>query len=216
MAKVSTQKYLEITEIREDMVILKNGSLRAVLLASSINFSLKSEEEQTAIISAYAQFLNTLETPLQIVIQSRPFDIKPYLAKLEKIRGEQINELLRSQTSEYLSFVKELVEMGQIMSKRFYVVVGYNPAGDVKRGFFDRFFDVFRTAGLITYSRERFKKHRARLFRETDKVISNLNAMGIKAVPLDTQSLIELFYKTYNPETSTQEDLAKKEELRLD
>jgi len=86
MAKVSTQKYLDIAEIREDTVILKNGSLRAVLLASSINFSLKSEEEQTAIISAYAQFLNTLELPVQIVIQSRPFDIKPYLSRLERLR----------------------------------------------------------------------------------------------------------------------------------
>jgi len=216
MAKVSTQKYLDIAEIREDTVILKNGSLRAVLLASSINFSLKSEEEQTAIISAYAQFLNTLELPVQIVIQSRPFDIKPYLSRLERLREEQTNELLKAQMADYIDFVKELVEMGEIMSKKFYVAVGYNPAGDLKRGFLDRLFDVFKTVGRVTFSKARFKKHRERLFREMDKVISNLNAMGVKSVPLDTQSLIELFYKTYNQETSRQQDLAKKEELKIE
>jgi len=216
MKKVSTQKYLDIAEIREDAIILKNGSLRAVLLASSINFGLKSEDEQTAIISSYAQFLNTLETPLQIIIQSRPFNIKPYILNLEKLEEKQTNELLKVQMKDYIDFIKELVEMGEIMSKSFYVVVGYNPAGDIRRKFFDRLFEVFKTVGRVTFSKARFAKHRERLFREVDKVVSNLNAMGIKTAPLDTQSLIELFYKTYNPDTSRAQDLAKKEELRLE
>jgi len=216
MKKASTQKYLDIAEIREDTIILKNGSLRAVLLASSINFSLKSEDEQTAIISAYAQFLSTLETPLQIIVQSRPFNIKPYLLNLEKLEEKQANELLKVQMRDYIDFIKELVEMGEIMSKSFYVIIGYNPAGDVTRKFFDRLFEVFKTVGRVTFSKTRFAKHRERLFREADKIASNLNSMGIKTVPLDTQSLIELFYKTYNPDTSRQQDLVKKEELRLE
>ena len=216
MAKASTQKYIDIAEIRKDAIILKNGSLRAVLLASSINFSLKSEDEQTAIISSYAQFLNTLETPLQIIIQSRPFNIKPYLLNLEKLEEKQTNELLKAQMKDYIDFIKELVEMGEIMSKSFYVVIGYSPAGDVRRKFLDRLFEVFETVGRVTFSKERFAKHRERLFREVEKVATNLNSMGIKTVPLDTQSLIELFYKTYNPDTSRQQDLVKKEDLRLE
>ena len=216
MAKASTQKYIDIAEIRKDAIILKNGSLRAVLLASSINFSLKSEDEQTAIISSYAQFLNTLETPLQIIIQSRPFNIKPYLLNLEKLEEKQTNELLKAQMKDYIDFIKELVEMGEIMSKSFYVVIGYSPAGDVRRKFFDRLFEVFKTVGRVTFSKARFAKHRERLFREVEKVATNLNSMGIKTVPLDTQSLIELFYKTYNPDTSRQQDLVKKEDLRLE
>jgi hypothetical protein len=216
MEKIPTQQFIEISEIKNDVVILKDGSLRALLLASSLNFGLKSEEEQNAIISAYIQFLNTLESPVQIVIQSRPFNIKPYLQNLSALEAKQGNKLLKSQMQEYISFVKELVEIGEIMSKRFYVVVSYNPAGDEKQGFFSRLFSVFRTFGILKLTQERFEKNRERLLREVDKIASNLNAMGVKTIQLDTQSLIELFYRGYNLETSQHQDLTPVSDLQIE
>ena len=129
---------------------------------------------------------------------------------------KQTNELLQAQTADYIDFVGELIEMGKIMSKRFYIVIGYNPAGDIRRGFFDRLTNVFRTIGRVKFSKTRFEKYKDRLFREADKVNSNLSSMGVKAAVLDTQSLIELFYNTYNPEVSRNENLVKKEELRIE
>ena len=102
----STQKYLNISEIKNDCVSLKNGTLRAVLLVSSINFALKSEDEQTAVIQNYIRFLNTLDAPLQILIQSRPFNIKPYLSQLEELQKVQRNELLKAQMADYSDFIK--------------------------------------------------------------------------------------------------------------
>jgi len=212
----SAQKYLDISEIKNDCIVMKDGTLRAVLLVSSINFALKSEEEQKAVIQAYVQFLNTIEHPFQIVIQSRPFDISPYLARLEELKRAQTNELLKSQMADYIDYVKELTELGEIMSKRFYVVVPYNPAGDKQRGFFSRLAEVFSAAMVVKLKAERFTRYRESLFRRADRTISAFSSMGIKAVPLDTQSLIELFYNTYNPTTSKNEKLAKMEKMRVE
>jgi len=212
----SAQKYLDISEIKNDCIVMKDGTLRAVLLVSSINFALKSEEEQKAVIQAYVQFLNTIEHPFQIVIQSRPFDISPYLAQLDQLRKAQTNELLKSQMADYIDYVKELTELGEIMSKRFYVVVPYNPAGDKQRGFFSRLAEVFSAAMVVKLKAERFARYREALFRRADRTISAFSSMGINAVPLDTQSLIELFYNTYNPTTSKNEKLGKIEEMRVE
>jgi len=212
----SAQKYLDISEIKNDCIVMKDGTLRAVLLVSSINFALKSEEEQKAVIQAYVQFLNTIEHPFQIVIQSRPFDISPYLAQLDQLRKAQTNELLKSQMADYIDYVKELTELGEIMSKRFYVVVPYNPAGDKQRGFFSRLSEVFSAAMVVKLKAERFTRYRESLFRRADRTISAFSSMGINAVPLDTQSLIELFYNIYNPVTSKNEKLAKVEEMRVE
>src|SRR3989344_5732169 len=144
--QVSTQQYLDIAEIKEDTVVLNDGTLRAVLLVSSINFSLKSEDEQNAIISSYISFLNFLEFPLQIVIQSRKLDIDSYLLRLKKIEKEQTNELLRMQTTEYRQYISELVEIGDIMTKRFYVVVPYDPLSDRQKSWIKRFFGLFTAA----------------------------------------------------------------------
>jgi hypothetical protein len=116
---ISTQQYLDIAEIKNDSVALKDGTLRAVLLVSSINFALKSEDEQNASISAYVSFLNALDFPLQIVIQSRKLNIDVYLEQLAQRERMLSNELLRAQISDYREYVKELVELGEIMSKRF-------------------------------------------------------------------------------------------------
>lgn len=212
----TTQRYLDISEIRNDCVVLKNGTLRAVLLVSSINFGLKSEEEQKAVISAYVQFLNTLEFPAQIVIQSRKLNITPYLEDLKIRQKEQTNELLKAQMADYTDFIKELVEMGEIMSKKFYLVVPYNPMGDKKRNFFTRLSDAMSTGMVIRLKRERFEKYREQLFRRVDNVISALSSMGLKAAPLDTQSLIEIYYNIYNPAESETQKLEKVDKLRVE
>ncbi|PIR03432.1 MAG: hypothetical protein COV60_00365, partial [Candidatus Magasanikbacteria bacterium CG11_big_fil_rev_8_21_14_0_20_43_7] len=113
----STQAHLEIAEMKEGVVVLKNGTLRKVLMTSSVNFALKSEDEQNALISSYVSFLNSLDFPLQIVIQSRQLQIKPYLAKLIEKEKKQQSELMRVQIADYRSFVEELVDIGQIMTK---------------------------------------------------------------------------------------------------
>ncbi|OQB44251.1 MAG: hypothetical protein BWY03_00307 [Parcubacteria group bacterium ADurb.Bin159] len=212
----SVQKYLPVSEIKRDCLILNDGSLRAVLLTSSINFALKSEEEQEAIVDGYVQFLNAIDFPLQIVIQSRPFNIDPYVEHLKELRRDQENELLRAQMADYIDFVEELVKLGQIMSRRFYIVVPYNPLGDKKRGFFNRLIDLFSAPTKIIFREEKFEKYRQLLYQRVDHVASNLAPLGINVVPLDTQSLIELCYNTYNPEISVNEPMAEIEKLRVE
>jgi len=217
MSKIaSTQKYLPISGIRNDCVILKDGSIRAVILCSSINFSLKSEKEQNAIISGYINFINSLEWPIQIVIQSRKLNIDPYLENLNRLEKEQTNELLRIQMRDYINYIKELVQLGQIMTKKFFIVVPYNPLGDVKRKFIDRLFDIFQTPSLIKLKREKFERYRSELFKRVDFIISGLAGIGVNAVPLDTQSLIELFYNIYNPVESVFQKIEKVEKLNIE
>lgn len=212
----ATQKYLDITEIRQDCVILKDGTLRAILLVSSINFALKSEDEQKAIIAAYTQFLNALEYPLQIVLHSRKLDIKPYLAMLQEKEKEQTNELLAFQMADYREFVTELVEMGEIMTKYFYVIVPYDPFSDKRKGFFQRAQELFIPAGAIRLREELFQQRRKALLQRVEYIMMGLNSMGLSAAVLDTQSLIELFYNLYNPSVAKNQKMANVGELRVE
>ncbi|MBL7141510.1 TraC family protein [Patescibacteria group bacterium] len=212
----STQRYLDISEIKNDCLVLKNGTLCAMLLAPSINFALKSEDEQKAVIQNYVRFLNVLDAPMQIVIQSRPFNIKPYLTHLEELKKAQRNELLKSQMGDYSDFIKELVQLGEIMTRRFYIVIPYNPLGDKKRGFFSRISDLFRAATTVKLKAARFEKYREALFRRVDNITAGLKSMGLKAAPLDTQSLIELFYNIYNPAESETQKLPDIKDLRVE
>lgn len=212
----STQKYLEIAEFRNDTVIMKDGTLRGILLVSSINFFLKSDDEQNGIIQAYTQLLNTFDFPLQIIIQSRRFDISKYLAKLEQIQEKQQNELLKLQIADYRQFVGELVQLGQIMDKKFYVVVPYDPVGDTKRGFFKQLGALFAASGEIMLKREMFLRRKHFLDQRVDNVMGAFAGMGLNAVRVDTQGLIEIFYTLYNPETAPQEKLVETAQLNLD
>jgi len=212
---VSTQQYLDIAEFREDTVIMRDGTLRVVLLAASINFALKSEDEQNAIIAAYVGFLNNIDFPLQIVIQSRELNIDNYLNFLKQKEKEQTNELLKLQTAEYLQYVTELISLGKIMSKKFYVVISYNPLSDKQKGFFSKLVDSLKPASLIKMKAEKFLKRKAELTRRVENVIGGLASIGINSAQLDTQSLIELFYNTYNPETSANQKMVDVKELRV-
>lgn len=214
--KPSTQRHLDVTEIKDNTVVIKDGTLRVVLLVSSINFALKSEDEQNAIIAAYVNFLNSINFPLQIVIQSRKLNIENYLANLEQVEKEQTNELLRIQTADYRQYVKELIELGEIMTKRFYVVVPYNPMSDKQKNFFRRMLDLFQASKIIKLDEKRFLARQRDLMQRVDHVLSALNSIGLKAVILDTQSLIELYYNTYNPDVSERQKLADLGTLQIE
>ena len=211
-----TQQYLDIAEIKEDVVILKDGTLRAVMLVSSVNFALKSEEEQNAIVSAYVSFLNNINFSIQIVIQSRKMNIEEYLAKLQKIEKDHKNELLRLQISEYRQYVSELVKMGQIMNKRFFITVPYSPITDRKKGFFARFGAVFAAAREIFLERKKFLRRKHELMKRVNLVATGLGGMGLKVAQLDTQGLIELYYNAYNPRVSENQELVDVEKLRVE
>lgn len=203
----STQSRLHIAEIKDDTVVLKDGTLRAVLLVSSINFALKSEDEQNAIIAGYVQFLNLLDSPIQILVQSRKLDLDGYLKSIEDAEKKQTNDLLKLQISEYKQYITELVEMGNIMTKRFYIVVPYDPASNGKMGFWKRFGDVLSPTNVIKLNEKQFQERRGGLFSLVDKILLGLSGMGLRATVLDTQSLIELYYNTYNPTTSRSEKM---------
>jgi len=213
---VSTQKYLSIMEIRDNCVVLKDGTLRAVLIVSSVNFSLKSEEEQEAVIQSYIQFLNSLDFNLQIVIQSRKLNIDSYLERLEALEKEQTNELLKMQTKEYRQYVSELVEMADIMSKRFYVVVPYSGRIEKPKQFFAMLKEALSPGTVIHLKKKKFEKYREELFKRVDYVRDSLSSIGLRAEPLDTQSLIELYYNTYNPDVYSQQTLVDISKINIE
>lgn len=212
----STQRFLDIVEIRDDVVVLKDGTIRAVLLASSVNFSLKSEDEQNAIVAGYVSFLNSFDFPIQIVVQSRSLNIDNYIAKVRNMEKEQTNELLRLQTADYREFINELVNIGQITSKKFYVVVPYNPASDKQKGFFARLRELFFPAPAIALKGSLFVERKKELLRRVDLVSSGLESIGVGTAVLGTQNLIELYYNTYNPVTMENQKMVDVKELRVE
>jgi len=213
---VSTQRFLDILEIKDDIVVLKDGSVRAVLLVSSINFDLKSEEEQNAVISSYVQFLNSVDFPVQIVIQSRKLNIDRYLEKLQALEKQQTNELLRSQTVEYRQYIQELVQIADIMTKRFYAVVPYSGSDGGTKKFFPRLVDAFSPTNIIHLKQKKFEEYRSELMKRVEFVMDGLGSAGLKSAILDTQSLIELYYNTYNPETSSQEHMVEVGKIQVE
>jgi type IV secretory pathway VirB4 component len=212
----STQQYLDIAEIKDNTVVMKDGTLRAVLMVSSINFALKSEEEQNAVIGSYVRFLNNLAFTLQIVVQSRELDIDNYLNYLKEKEKEQINKLLKIQKADYIEYIQELTSLGRIMSKRFFVVVPYDPVTDKHKGFFSSIKEALRPATIIKLKEQTFVRYQEMLDRRVDSVMGGLESMGVSVARLDTQSLIELYYKTYNPETSKNQPLVELGRLKVE
>ncbi|HPA25465.1 MAG TPA: hypothetical protein PLK76_01765 [bacterium] len=212
----STQNYLDIAEIRDGVVLLRDGTLRGVILVSSVNFALKSEEEQTAMIQSYVSFLNYLDHPLQIVVQSRKLNIDKYLNELTEREKKQTNELLRMQTAEYHQFIKELIDLGDIMSKKFFIVVPYSPGADKAKSFTTRLSAIFSPLFIIRLKEKKFQELKQNLDKRLETVLSGLTGMGLTAVPLDTQALIELYYNSYNPEVAEQQKMSNVNELRLE
>jgi hypothetical protein len=214
--QASTQKYLDIAEMVEDTVVLKDGTIRGVLLVSSVNFALKSQEEQEAIIANYANFLNTLDFSIQIVIQSRKLNIDKYLAKVKSLQNSQMNELLKIQTAEYVEYIKELVELEDIMSKQFYIIVPYSAATDKKKGWLNKMGEALAPTTTIRLKRKKFLEYQEGLGKRLAQVSGALSSMGIASIRLNTQSLIELYYRSYNPLEAQVEKMVEVERLQVE
>ncbi|NBS69714.1 hypothetical protein EBT31_12500 [bacterium] len=204
-----TQRYLDIAEIRENVVVMKDGTMRMVLMVSSINFALKSEDEQQAVIQGYMQFLNSLNHPLQVCIQSRKMNIDGYLARLKAQEEGISNELLKTQIRDYTSFIKELVDLGEIMQKRFFVVVPYDASeGNEKgKGFFVKLQNAIYPASIVKLNAKQFEERRYAITQRTQLIAGGLESMGLSVAQLDTQGLIELYYNSYNPEVGETQPL---------
>ena len=198
----ATQEFIDIDKIRDGIVIMKNGGLRMVLLCGSRNLELESIDSQSAIIGAYADFINSFEWPLQILIHSRKMDIKPYLASLEERLKVQENELLKIQTAEYIDFMKSFVTLSEIMVKRFYVVVPFDLIESSKEGPLDKIGSLFRPMSKKPEEMddEKFRGYQTQLLQRTEHTILTLAHVGIRSAALQTEELIELFYNLYNPE----------------
>lgn len=197
MAANSTQQFLEINQIREGLLVLKDKSLRAVMMVSSLNFALKSEEEQSSIISAFQSFLNSLDFSCQIVIQSRKLNITGYLDKIKELEAKQDNELLRIQTREYHDFVQELVHGGTIMSKSFFVVVPFNL---LEAGVAGSPLKLLKsTTSPAPLTEEEFQRCKQQLWQRMEFIALGLRRCGLQAMPLTTPELIELFWSLHHP-----------------
>lgn len=208
MAKqTASQEFIPIKEIRDGVVTLKTGGLRAVLMTSSVNFSLKSGDEQKSVLVQFQNFLNSLDFTVQISVQSRALDIRPYLQLLEERYKAQTNELLKVQTREYINFVQEFTAETSIMAKHFYVVVPYTPAVIQNTGG-----PIEKIKDLVGLSREEddagenesFDHYKSQLEERVSVVEQGLMRTGVRTARLSDDELTELFYQTFNPgETET-------------
>lgn len=199
-AAKTTQEFVPIKEVRDGVIIMKDGSMRAIVLASSLNFALKSTDEQEAIIYQFQNFLNSLDFSIQISIQSRELDIRPYLATLEKRYNEELNDLLKIQTREYIQFVKSFTENQNIMAKTFFVVIPFAPniLASNKKGGLSRLLPGSKKEKNIEKN-DTFEENRTQLEQRISIVQGGLMRCGIRSVSLGTEEAIEILYKLFNP-----------------
>lgn len=194
----STQSFVPVKEVRNGVIILKDGGYRGILMCSSINFALKGEDEQRAIIGGFQSLLNTLDFTIEIVVHSRKTDIRPYLGLLEQRMADQTTELMRLQLREYIEFIRNFIDSSDIMTKMFYVVVPYAPsAGNIVKNAVP--FLGGRPAPAANSAADSFANHRVQLEQRMALVVSGLASSGVRAVPLGTEEIIELLYRSFNP-----------------
>ncbi len=191
------QSFVPVKEVRDGIIVLKEGGYRGVLMCSSINFALKSEDEQKAVIGGFQNFLNTLDFSAEIVVHSRRMDIRPYLAQLAERADAQQTELMRIQVREYIQFIKNFTEGADIMTKLFYIVIPYEPAGIGKVASSLPLFGA-KPATEAEGLKQSFDEYRVQLEQRMALVSSSLMASGVRAVPLGTEEIIELLYRSFN------------------
>lgn len=211
----STQNSLQIAEIRDGIVIMKDGSYRAVVLAQSINFDLMSPQEREGVESAYQGFLNSLYFNIQIVVRSRRVDLRSYLAKLQKVRENHENILLGLMMEDYIAYIDYLSQTANIMDKQFFLVVPFEPtAAQNITNKASKFSGIFNKKPVfVTINEEDFLKAKTELKNRVQAVLEAMNQMGVQAIPLNTQELIELYYDVYNPDTATSQPLTSYQDL---
>lgn len=202
-----TQEFIPIKEVRDGIVVLEDGSLRSILLASSVNIALKSEEEQNAVISQFQNFLNALDFDIQISVQSRRLDIRPYVITLEEQLKKQSEELLRIQTREYIGFIQWLNESVNIMDKSFFIVIPYAGAplsASNQNSFFSSLGGLFggnkkNSQTEKIEAQKRFEEKRTQLEQRVSMIKQGLSGFGVRAVELGTQEVVEMYYNMFNP-----------------
>ena len=187
----ASQQFIPIEDIHDGVIILKDKTMRMVLMASSVNFALKSEDEQIGIIMQFQNFLNSLEFTTQIYIQSRRLDIKPYLALLHSRLSANISDLMRIQIQEYIEFIRNFTENSNIMAKTFFIVVPYYPGANIT---FTK-----KTKQKEESVLERFEEGKSQLEQRAHTIRQGLARSGVRVVPLGTEETVELFYKIFNP-----------------
>ena len=195
MPNASTQNFLEIAEIKEGVLVLKTGHIRSVLMVSSANFALKSQEEQEAIVFQFQNFLNSLDFPLQIVVQSRRLNITGYIDSLKALEANQQNQLLKEQTADYRGFVEQLIKGGSIMAKNFFVVVPFSLAevvGGIQK-------DTQQNKKTGKLSENQFQRMKNQLWQRLEFTALGLRRAGLQVAPLNSEELIELFWSSHHP-----------------
>ncbi len=213
--KASTLDFLEIAEIRDSVAILKESEMRAVVAVSSANFALKSYEEQNKIIGAFQGILNSIDFPIQIVLQSRKLDLNTYLDKLKNLEYQQKNDLLRVKMQEYVSYIESLLNEYNIMNKDFYVVVGFDPI-KVKDDVLTQIRKIFQPVKYIKMDREDFLNNRKQLMSRVDNIASKLSSLDLKTEVLNTEMLIALYYNSYNIDVGNYIKLGAISDLNID
>ncbi len=205
MATQSTpaQQFVPVKEVRDGIVVLKDGTLCCILLVSSINLSLKAYDEQRAVLLQFQNFLNTLDFPIQIVIQSRRYDIRPYILTLENRLRVQEEQLLQVQTREYIDFIQSFSDQVNIMRKSFFITIPYIPPLLNQGGGVAKFFSFLRKGSATEAAVTDFEEQRTQLEERMSVVEQGLTRLGLRLVQLGTQEMIELLYKTFNPGEGT-------------
>lgn len=197
----SAQQFLTIDAIKDDIVIMKDGGFRLILMCSSLNFALKSADEQDAITYQYQNFLNSLDFPLQIVTLSRLLNITPYIETLKNHQKEEDNEYMKIQIGEYIEFIQTLVGSANIMSKTFYAVISHSVSVFEQKGLLGNALAALGLGkgGTKKETDASFEEHKLQLWQRVDTVIEGLKSFGVRSAPLNTEELVELFYGLYNP-----------------
>ncbi len=214
--RISTQVYLEIDIIRDGVIVLKNGDFRSIIEVGGVNFFLRSQEEQDSLIMRFQDFLNTIEFPIQIVVQSRFLDLDFYISELRGRINKQTNELMKEQTEQYTMFVEQIVEQINVMEKRFFIVVPWNVNKISSSSFVDKIMGwIDPTRPIIRYESQ-FEKNKLQLMQRVDVVSAAASSLGVSVNILNTQQIIDLFYKNYNPNSSQKAKIKNVEGLDAD
>ena len=210
----TTQNSLLISEIREGMAIMGDGSFRAIIASKSINFDLMSSREREGVEFSYQNFLNALYFPVQIFIRSQRVDIGPYIDRLVNIRRSQDNMLLNVLMDDYINFIDVLSQEANIMDKSFFVVIPYYPAGDLSnvveqsKGLFGKLFAKQKSTAT-RIDKATYDKAKDEIKNRVDSVMSGLFQIGVQSVQLNTKEIGELLYNMYNPDTAVREPLGE-------
>lgn len=205
--KATTQEHLDIENIQEDLVVLKNGGVAAVLSTTAVNFALLSEMEQDALISAFSMLLNSISYPIQIVIRSKRVDISKYLTKVVLVERGLSDPLLKKQAQSYRKYIQELIKVNEVLDKRFYVVIPsltsdkYQELGTTPFDWVGRLFGI-HTKRVAVDSVQAISRAKPDLFPKVEHVIGEFNRLGVKARQLNTQELVELYFEIYNPDSA--------------